>query len=150
MIDIFYNVVYFFAWTFILYWIHRFSHRHLTPLSNIHWEHHKCVQTQQLKWIWPMIFLWQENFKSTLDLLYTEGIPTLLFCAITNQWWILIWWYIWSAFIQERIEHNPNFDFFLLSAGKTHLEHHRNPNYNYSLFFPIWDIIFKTYKSHKK
>lgn len=147
---IFEYVAYFFAWTFILYWVHRFAHKVKSPVMKTHWEHHKVVLTQEIKWMWPMIFLWQEGWKATLDIIYTEAIPTIIFCAITGQWWILVWWYIWTAFIQEHIEHNPNFNIYPFSAGKTHLVHHRNSNYNYSLFFPIWDIVFGTYKSYKE
>jgi len=35
----------------------------------------------------------------------------------------------------------------ILSLGKWHLIHHKHSKYNYGLFVPIWDILFKTYKS---
>ena len=142
-------IAYFFAWTFMLYWIHRLAHV-WKPFKKIHWVHHKAVWNMELKWIWPHIFLWQEDLGSTLDLMFTEGIPTVIFCAITGQWWILVWWYIWSAFIQEHVEHNPKFSALPLSAGKTHLVHHKDWRYNYSLYFPVWDIVFGTYKPYKE
>ena len=47
----------------------------------------------------------------------------------------------------EIIEHNKKINWYpLLTSGKWHLIHHKNPNCNYGVFFPIWDIIFHTNK----
>ena len=68
---------------------------------------------------------------------------------ITGQWWISVFYYVWAAFIQERIEHNSNFDIYpFLTSGQCHLVHHTNPEKNYGLFSPIWDIVFDTFKRH--
>ena len=91
-----------------------------------------------------------DDWNSTLDIIVTEIIPTLIFCYFTGQWWIFGVYYVWTAFIQEWFEHNPKFDMLPFSAGKTHLVHHKIWRANYSLFFPIWDIVFRTYVSAKK
>ena len=142
-------VVYFFLWTLLLYWMHRLCH--IIPyLKEIHWHHHKYVTDQQPKWMWQNIFLFSDDWMSTLDIIVTEIIPTLVFCYFTGQWWIFVWYYIWTAFIQEWIEHNPKIDVWPLSAGQTHLVHHKNWRRNYSLFFPIWDVVFGTYEKAKR
>jgi sterol desaturase/sphingolipid hydroxylase (fatty acid hydroxylase superfamily) len=87
---------------------------------------------------------------STLDLWITEVIPTLVFSLITGQWWISVFYYVWAAFVQEIIEHNPKVDLYpFLTSGKWHLIHHHNTSVNYGLFIPTWDILFGTFKSHK-
>lgn len=139
-------VVYFLLWTFTLYWIHRIGHK--TPfVKNWHWDHHSyIVKNGSPGWHWNNLFLFNDTWTSTLDLYVTEVIPTLLFSLITGEWWISVFYYVWAAFFQERFEHNDNIDVSLFSTGKWHLIHHKHPTKNYGLFFPIWDIIFKTYK----
>lgn len=137
----------FLLWTFIIYWCHRVGH--LIPyIKNIHFAHHKFISTNPPPvWHWTNIFLFQDNWVSTFDVWITEFIPTIIFCLLTGQWWIVVIFYLWSAFIQESIEHNPSFNKYpLLTSGKWHLIHHTNGNYNYGIFLPIWDIVFKTYK----
>jgi sterol desaturase/sphingolipid hydroxylase (fatty acid hydroxylase superfamily) len=137
-------VLYFFLWTLLLYWVHRISH--LTPVIRlIHLHHHKFILTHSTKWHWSNLFLFNDDWTSTLDLWITEVIPTLLFSLITDQWWISIFYYIWAAFIQETIEHDEYFNLPGLTSGKWHLMHHRK-EINYGLFTPQWDMIFGTYK----
>ena len=57
---------------------------------------------------------------------------------------LFIVYYVWTAFIQEWVEHNAKFNIWPFSAGKFHLNHHKNWRCNYSLFFPIWDHVFGT------
>jgi sterol desaturase/sphingolipid hydroxylase (fatty acid hydroxylase superfamily) len=58
-----------------------------------------------------------------------------------------VFYYLWAALVQEVIEHNPNFNLYpALTSGKWHLIHHRDNGSNFGLFFPIWDILFKTHK----
>jgi len=139
-------IIYFFLWTFVLYWVHRIAHK--TPyVKEWHWDHHSyIIRNGSPGWQWNNLFLFNDTWTSTLDLYVTEVIPTLLFSLITGQWWISVFYYVWAAFFQERFEHNDKIDIPLASTGKWHLIHHRQPNKNYGLFFPIWDIVFKTYK----
>lgn len=137
-------IFYFFLWTFILYWIHRATHAN-SALSYFHLDHHSYILKNQTAWHYSNIFLYNDNLKSTIDLWLTEVIPTIIFSIVTEQFWIFIFYYIWAAFIQENIEHNEQFNIPLLTSGRWHLIHHRS-KHNYGLFFPIWDIVFKTYK----
>lgn len=137
-------IVYFLLWTLMLYWIHRIGH--ITPIiRDFHLDHHSFILTHPTKWHWNNLFLFNDNYKSTIDLWITEVIPTLIFSYVTGEYWISIFYYVYAAFIQESIEHNDNFDMFLLTSGKWHLIHHSSSN-NYGLFFPIWDIVFRTNK----
>jgi sterol desaturase/sphingolipid hydroxylase (fatty acid hydroxylase superfamily) len=132
----------------MLYWIHRVSHS--TPVIRvIHLHHHRFALTQVISWHWSNIFLFNDDWTSTLDLWLTEVIPTLVFSLITGQWWISVFYYIWAAFIQESIEHNSNVDLPILTSGKWHLIHHRRET-NYGLYTPLWDKIFGTYTNVHK
>lgn len=137
-------IVYFLSWTLLLYWIHRLGHV-LPVVRDYHLDHHRYVLLNKTQWHWNNLFLFNDTWKSTIDLWITEVIPTLLFSYFTGQYWIAIFYYLWAAFIQESIEHNQNFNIPLLTSGKWHLIHHRS-SFNYGLFFPIWDLIFGTYK----
>ena len=137
-------MIYFFIWTFFLYWIHRFSHKSIL-ISKYHWEHHHHINTNnKSRWHWNNLLLFNDTRNSTIDLWITEVIPTILFSLITGQWWISILYYCWAGFLQEPLEHNPRFNIPLLTSGKWHLIHHKTPNKNFSLFFPIWDLVFNT------
>lgn len=140
---------YFCLWTFILYWIHRVAHQ-LSFLKKYHVDHHQFILKKFKEnctppgWHWNNLLLFNDTWNSTIDLWLTEVFPTILFSLITGQWWVIIFYYLWAAFIQETIEHNPNFDFIMWSSGKWHLLHHTKGTKNYGLFFPIWDIVFKS------
>jgi len=148
MIEIFYFIV----WTFLLYIIHIAIH-HVPYLKSIHWNHHRYIVTESIKsswtnnptnWHWNNIFLFNDTWISTLDLWITEVVPTFLFALITGQWWIFYFYYIWAAFVQESIEHNPKINFYPFTSGQWHLVHHQYFNKNYGLFHPFWDRLFRT------
>jgi len=128
----------------MLYWIHRIGH-YLPLIKSIHMHHHLYILQHTTTWQWPNLFLFNDDWPSTLDLWITEVIPTLLFSLITGEWWISVFYYIWAAFVQESIEHNSTFNLPILTSGKWHLMHHRG-EINYGLFTPLWDLIFGTYK----
>jgi len=143
-------VFYFFLWTFVLYWIHRATHK-IKFVNRYHSKHHSFINKNirlgnQNKWHWNNLFLFNDDLESTIDLWITEVVPTLIFSLVTGQWWISVFYYVWAAFIQESVEHNLNIDYPLLLNGKRHLIHHELPNKNFGLFFPIWDQLFKTYQ----
>lgn len=140
-------IIYFLIWTLLLYGIHRLVHV-IPYLKQIHWDHHRFVNTNptDLKWHWNNLLLFNDNRISTLDLWITEVIPTFLFAMITNQWWIFYFYYFWAAFIQEWIEHNEKINWYPLTSGKWHLVHHKKYKKNYGLFLPIWDRLFCTEK----
>lgn len=94
---------------------------------------------------WKNAFLYFDSWSSTVDQWLTEVIPTLLFCAVTGQWWLAAFYYVWAGFIQEGIEHNPKVDLYpILTSGRWHLVHHKSDSKNFGVFFPIWDWLFGT------
>jgi sterol desaturase/sphingolipid hydroxylase (fatty acid hydroxylase superfamily) len=131
----------------MIYVMHRGAHV-IPIIKQIHHGHHRHISKNlPPKWHWSNLFIYQDNMISTVDVWITEMIPTIIFCYITNQWYILLFYYIWSAFIQESIEHNPKFDIYpYLMSGRVHLIHHKESKYNYGLFIPIWDKLFGTFK----
>lgn len=137
-------VFYFFLWTFILYWVHRAGHN-VPFIRYYHLHHHNYIRNNKVKWHWNNLFLFNDDLKSTTDLWLTEVIPTLIFCIVFGTWYILLFYYVWAGLFQERIEHNSKINIPFLTSGKWHLIHHSAPC-NYGLFFPIWDIIFRTYQ----
>lgn len=150
MITVLTYIGYFLLWTLVIYWVHRFTHMFNIPfVTKMHWDHHKQVTNGNVKGLhWSNLFLFNDTWKSTADLWLTEVIPTIIFCAITGQWWILISYYLWAALIQEAVEHNPRFSIYpFLTSGKWHLVHHKDSRANFGLFHPLWDWVFGTKKS---
>lgn len=136
-------IFYFFAWTFLLYWIHRLVHK-IKILNKYHFHHHRFINSNSTSWHVNNLVLFNDDFKSTVDLWITEVIPTVIFSFITGQWWILGFYYVWASIFQENLEHRKNLNLPLLTCGKWHLIHHKAVDKNFGLFFPIWDIVFKT------
>ena len=133
----------FLLWTLYLYAIHRTVHK-INYLKRFHYDHHVYVLKNKTGWRWNNLFLFNDTWKSTIDLWITEVIPTILFCIVTNQWWIFIFYYLWAAFLQENLEHNRNINYYPFTSGRWHLKHHDRPDVNFGLFIPLWDKIFKT------
>jgi sterol desaturase/sphingolipid hydroxylase (fatty acid hydroxylase superfamily) len=139
-------IIYFLSWTLFLYWIHRAGHK-LPYVKSWHWDHHSHILRYGSQgWHWNNLFLFNDTWTSTLDLWITEVVPTIIFSWITGQWWIFVFYYLWAAILQESLEHNKEINFPILTSGQWHLIHHRHPNKNYGLFFPLWDIVFNTNK----
>lgn len=137
----------FMLWTFVIYWMHRIAHI-LPVLQTIHADHHKFVVSNDIDWHWSNLFLYNDTWLSTLDLWITEVIPTIIM-SLFFGWWLFISYYLWAAFIQERIEHNDRFNYYPFTSGKWHMVHHRNANVNYGIFIPLWDRLFGTWQPIK-
>jgi len=141
-------VVSFLSWTLLLYCVHRALHVWRIPfVTRCHFDHHKQVTkgTNQKGQHWTNYLLFYDSWRSTVDQWITEVIPTIAFCAVTGEWWIAAFYYIWAAFIQERLEHNSDFDLYpWMTSGKYHMVHHQDSRKNFGAFFPIWDILFGT------
>ena len=151
MILIIQCILVFILWTFMIYWMHRIVHMIYIPyLYEWHMDHHKQVSQDKIVGLhWSNLFLYNDTWKSTLDLWAIEVIPTIIFCWIFNCWWIFFVYWFWAAFIQEAIEHNKNFDWYpWLTSGKWHILHHNQSKFNFGVYFPIWDILLKTHKRH--
>ena len=140
-------VLLFFFWTFTIYWMHRLAHA-WSFMRGFHVDHHAQVTDKTIAGLnWKNAFLWFDTGESTVDQWLTEVIPTFIISAATGHWWLLLFYYIWAAFIQEAVEHNEKFNLYpFITSGKWHLIHHEHPTKNYGVFFPIWDIIFETKK----
>lgn len=136
-------VFYFFVWTLIIYWIHRLCHN-VPALSYFHKEHHKYVtKNPNINWHWSNVFLFNDNWPSTIDYWLTEVIPTLIFSMITGQWWIAVLFYLYAATIQERVEHSRYFNAYpFYTSGQWHLLHHTSRPCNYGIITPFWDWVF--------
>jgi len=137
-------MIYFLLWTFCLYWIHVLSH---LIKNKSHAHHHRNFDENAIpsKWSWKNFFIWVDDWQSTKDQWITEVIPTFIFSLFTGQWWILGLYWAWSAFVQEIIEHNNKINLYpFLTSGVWHCYHHKDDKCNYGLFFPLWDIIFRT------
>ena len=136
-------------WTLILYWLHRLAHT-LPIVRDFHWDHHLVVAEDRLTGPeWKNLLLWNDTWRSTVDLWLTEVIPTLVIAAGTGCWWLAGAYYTWAASIQEAIEHNPQFGLFpILPSGKWHLIHHLYPSENYGPFTVLWDYVFGTAHAH--
>ena len=136
----------FLLWTLCLYLVHRLAHV-MPGVRHLHWDHHRYVNTHDTTWHCNNLFLFNDTWKSTVDLWITEVIPTLLFSYVTGAWWVSVFYYLWAALVQETIEHNKKFSIYpLLTSGQWHLIHHKNSKLNFGLFLPVWDIVFKTHK----
>lgn len=137
----------FLVWTFIIYWMHRLAHV-WSFMKKFHSDHHAQVTQKTIQGLnWKNVFLWFDSFNSTVDQWLTEVIPTILIALITGHVWLLVFYYIWAAFIQETIEHNHKINLYpFITSGRWHLIHHENPTKNYGVFFPIWDMLFGTRK----
>lgn len=134
----------FLAWTLVLYWIHRAAHA-IPALQYAHWDHHWYITNHKdMGWHWSNLFLFNDNWISTLDLWLTEVIPTVLFAWFFDAWWLVVFYYVWAAVIQEAVEHNSRINWYPITSGQWHLTHHQNPSKNFGVFIPVWDKVFGT------
>lgn len=137
-------------WTLSLYIIHVIVHsfgaKWFPKLYSMHLDHHSYVnKNPNTSWKLNNLLLFNDTWRSTIDLWVTEVIPTIIFSMLTGHWWVSVLYYLWAALIQESIEHNKNVNFYpFITSGTWHLVHHKYTKNNYGLFIPIWDIIFKT------
>ena len=134
----------FVLWTFVIYWMHRLAH--IIPfVARIHADHHRYVVKNTVTWHWSNLFLFNDTWLSTLDLWITEVVPTAVLSYFFG-WWLIAAYYVWAAFIQERIEHNEQFDYYPFTSGRWHMIHHKTASVNYGIIFPVWDKIFGTFR----
>ena len=136
----------FLGWTLYLYCLHRIAHSGAIPfLRRAHMAHHAQIRIKgTTHWHWTNLFLFTDTWAVTRDMWVTEIIPTIIFAIVFDASWLLGLYYIWAAFLQEPLEHNPKLAIFPFTAGVWHLQHHNNVYCNYGLFFPIWDKLFGT------
>lgn len=132
-----------FAGIFIGDTIQYFTHRllHMPKLYKYHKQHHEYVNTVSLAAIWF-------SFVDTIIVISIILIPPYLLYMdhITFLQWIII------TTCHGFYEHS-GFDLpipilqlipFMKYGSKLHSLHHQKFNCNFSLYTPIWDIIFNT------
>lgn len=130
--------------TFVFYVIHRLLHS-FRCLSYFHRDHHLNVSNNSVRWRWNNLLLWNDTFKSTVDLWITEVIPTMLICWVFDSWTLLFLYWAWGAIVQEAVEHNKLFNLPILTSGVWHMIHHSDSRVNYGVFIPVWDMLFRTH-----
>lgn len=142
-------VFYFIVWTLILYLLHRLAHIN-SFLWQYHNDHHTQINFAQNKGKhWSNYFLFFDTWKSTVDQWLIEILPTIIFCMMINDWFIFVFYYFWAVWIQEKIKHDNNFNIYpVLTSGQWHMVHHKYYGNNFGVFVPIWDILFKTHRTH--
>jgi len=134
----------FLLWSFSEYIMHVLAHQ-IPMMKYIHSHHHRFIfQNSNTKWDWRNIFLWTDSWMCTLDLWVIEVIPTLVISAVTGHWWLFLAFYIWTAYIQENVEHNPKIKIPNLTSGQWHLHHHVNSKSNFGTLVTFWDKLFRT------
>lgn len=137
----------FMVWTAVVYFMHRVVHLYPKTIGVFHLSHHRYVNKNynDLGWHWSNLFLYNDNWSSTIDLWITEVIPLIVLCFMFNDYTLLFLYWVWASFIQERIEHLHDLNLYpFLTSGKWHMKHHSESKYNYGVFLPIWDVLLRT------
>jgi sterol desaturase/sphingolipid hydroxylase (fatty acid hydroxylase superfamily) len=139
------TAVYAFVWDFFQYWAHRAQHvvPALWPAHALHHDDDRMNSTTSLR-----NTLWS----GVLGLLLVQ-IPTLVVCGVdllTIYGAYLLfatWGFINHANV--RVSFGPLTP--VISGPQLHRVHHgRSPEYhdcNFAAFFPLWDVVFRTYRA---
>jgi sterol desaturase/sphingolipid hydroxylase (fatty acid hydroxylase superfamily) len=137
-------IINFLTWTFLLYVMHRVVH--IVPcLQKNHYHHHAFIISKgNPGFHWSNLFLFNDDWSSTVDLWITEVIPTLLFCWLIDDYSLFLFYWLWASLLQETLEHKHDLNAYPLTMGQWHMNHHHNPKCNYGLFIPLWDKLFRT------
>ena len=113
----------------IYYIYHRIIHKYY--YANVHKKHHANV----------IVYPFDTFFLTELDDLasiISIGIPIIFINISVYEQIIILYMYITSSYLS----HSELY-------WKHHSIHHKLLNYNYCILFPIFDIIFGTYRSYK-
>ena len=146
----------FLLWTFVIYWMHRFSHVRWrwNPLWKVHRAHHlhpylRCYEPAG----WPKVgqwFLWLGDWQSSLDVIVQMTIPLLVIAWFMPDVGLplLAFHYIYEVFLSEnQLDHNPKITGRVtrwFAWGDFHLQHHVHPKQNIGLMITLWDRLFGT------
>ena len=112
------------------YLYHRFIHKYYYVM--VHKKHHTNI----------IVYPFDTFFLTDLDDLasiVSIGIPIVFINISVYEQMIILYIYITSSYLS----HSELF-------WSHHVIHHKLLNYNYCILFPIFDIIFGTYRSYKK
>jgi sterol desaturase/sphingolipid hydroxylase (fatty acid hydroxylase superfamily) len=143
-------------WTFVIYWLHRFSHIHhrRNPLWWIHRPHHaEPYLRQDSHPSWPQFgqyLFWLGGWRLSLDVVLVMTLPLLVIAWIWPEYGIplLVFHYLYEVFLSESVlDHNPRLQGKLthwFAWGDFHLHHHVNLKRNFGLMVCFWDWLFGT------
>lgn len=143
-------------WTFVIYWLHRFSHIHhrLNPLWWIHRAHHaEPYLREDSHPSWPnfgQYLFWLGGVRLSLDVILVMTLPLLVIAWLWPQYGIplLVFHYFYEVFLSESVlDHNPRITGRItrwFAWGDFHLHHHVNLKRNYGLLVCFWDDLFGT------
>jgi sterol desaturase/sphingolipid hydroxylase (fatty acid hydroxylase superfamily) len=126
---ILHNIQYILILEFIAYWVHRISHSITYIYKNSHSHHHSNHS------IYPVDFLQVDYIDNAMHALYMS-LP-LYFVPICNNDYTMIY-YMYS--IGGFLVHSD-------IITNVHVIHHKMFKYNFCALFPIFDIVFGTYKT---
>lgn len=125
----------FVAWTFSEYWIHRLIFHGPTPFEPMHQAHHALPKDMIGIASWGTF----AGFGVVWLLL---GLP---FCA-----GVMLGYLAYCA-IHVRMHHGNrvNFSRYVAFMFRHHAGHHRGGQGNFGVSSPIWDFVFRTFKTEK-
>lgn len=146
----------FLLWTFVIYWLHRWSHIHhrYNPLWWIHRAHHaEPYLRQDSRPAWPTLgqfLFWLGGMRLSLDVILVMTLPLLIIAWFWPEYGIplLVFHYLYEVFLSESVlDHNPRVTGPVtrwFAWGDFHLHHHVNLKRNYGLMLCCWDWLFGT------
>jgi sterol desaturase/sphingolipid hydroxylase (fatty acid hydroxylase superfamily) len=121
------NIQFLFLLEFIAYWYHRLSHEISYIYKHSHCQHHMNIH------VYPIDFLEFDYMDNIAQTLYIN-LPLYFIPMHINDYAVIYYIYATCAFlIHSDILSND------------HIIHHRRFKYNYSLLFPVFDVLFGTY-----
>lgn len=126
---IFQNIKFLLVLEFIAYWYHRLSHEITYIYKNFHYEHHLNIN------IHPIDFLQIDYIDNTAHTLYMN-LPLLVVPMNTIDYSVFYYIYTTGGFIVHSD-----------IVTSDHVIHHKMFKYNFGLLFPIFDVLFGTYKA---
>ena len=122
------NIKFVIVLEFIAYWYHRLSHSITYIYKNSHCHHHTNLNT------YPIDFLQVDYIDNTIHTLYMS-LPLYFVPMYHIDYTILYYIYTTGGFLVHSD-----------IISQDHVIHHKMFKYNFCLLFPIFDILFGTYK----
>lgn len=136
-------IVYLLAYDFLYYWLHRAQHRYDT-LWSIHKLHHSETQVNVTT---TLRVHWLEEVMKAVVIVFPVA---LLFDAVPSAGWLATILGLWLFFVHANLKLSFGPLSWLLTSPAAHRIHHSldhaEANSNFAVIFPIWDILFGTYR----
>lgn len=136
-------VLYLLSYDFLYYWLHRAQHR-WDSLWAIHKLHHSephvnVTTTLRVHWL-------EEVMKAVIIIFPIS----LLFDAVPSAGWVAAILGIWLFFVHANLRISFGPMSWLLTSPAAHRLHHSldhgEANSNFAVIFPVWDVLFGTYR----